>query len=520
MFKPNEPVRPMDASDAAPTSAKSGQSAAPVKSFGERRGRPGYAPAKSPDARQQALSPSTSSIASTSASVLQNVKETVFNALLDVINLGQLSQMDNEEARVEIESIIAEIVAIRGLRLSTGEQTALARDITHDLLGFGPLEPLLARQDIGDIMVNGTDHVFIDAGGLTQETDIRFRSEAQLITICQRMAAQTGRHVDMKTPICDARLEDGSRINIILPPLSTKGPILTIRKFQKERLVMRDLVNFGAISPAGARILSIIAASRCNVLISGGTGSGKTTLLNCMGAFMGERERIVTCEDTAELQLQQRHVVSLETRPPNIEGQGAITMFDLVKNCLRMRPERIIVGEVRGAEALELLQAMNTGHDGSMGTVHANTPRDALSRLETLVAMSGHNLPPMVVRRMIASSIDVIVQTLRMRDGSRKITDITEVLHVDSGTIITQDILKFNVTGETEAGRVVGEHVATSISKPRFWDRAEDYGLSARLRDALVEAGAPPFAPDGKEGSGLADMDKRGKGKSPVKLKP
>ena len=421
------------------------------------------------------------------------VKDTVFNALLEVLNLGQLSAFDKPKASREIANIISEIISVQNIRLSTIEQAALAKDICHDLLGFGPLEPLLERQDIGDIMVNGAGRVFIDTGGLIQETNIRFRDEAHLTTICQRMAAQTGRHVDAASPICDARLSDGSRINIILPPLATKGPTLTIRKFQKDRLVLRDLVNFGTISPAGAKLLAIIAACRCNVLISGGTGSGKTTLLNCMTAFMGARERIVTCEDTAELQLQQRHVVSLETRPPNSEGQGEVSMRDLVKNCLRMRPERIIVGEVRGSEAIDLLQAMNTGHDGSMGTVHANTPRDALARLETLVAMGGIALPGPVVRNMISSSIDIIVQTLRLRDGSRKITHITEVLHKDGETIITQDLMTFKATGETPLGRITGDHLSSGITRPRFWERAESYGLSDRLTAALIEAGAPEF---------------------------
>ena len=421
------------------------------------------------------------------------VKDSVFNALLDVINLGELSAFDKTKAKREIGSIISEIVSLQNIRLSTAEQALLAEDICHDLLGFGPLEPLLERQDIGDIMVNGAGRVFIDTGGLIQETNIRFRDEAHLTTICQRMAAQTGRHVDAASPICDARLADGSRINIILPPLATKGPTLTIRKFQKDRLVLRDLVNFGTISPAGAKLLAIIAACRCNVLISGGTGSGKTTLLNCMTAFMGARERIVTCEDTAELQLQQRHVVTLETRPPNNEGRGEVSMRDLVRNCLRMRPERIIVGEVRGAEALDLLQAMNTGHDGSMGTVHANTPRDALARLETLVAMGGITLPGAVVRNMICGSIDIVVQTLRLRDGSRKITHITEVLHKDGDTIITQDLMTFKQTGETALGKIVGDHVSSGIGRPRFWERAESYGLADRLSAALIEAGAPAF---------------------------
>ena len=277
--------------------------------------------------------------------------------------------------------------------MSIAEQEALLQDICNDVLGYGPLEPLLARDDIADIMVNGAGRVFIEVGGKIQLTPIRFRDNAQLMNICQRIVSQVGRRVDESSPICDARLLDGSRVNVIAPPLSLDGPTLTIRKFRKDKLTLDDLVRFGSISAAGARVLGVIGRARCNVLISGGTGSGKTTLLNCMTAYIDTEERVITCEDAAELQLQQPHVVRLETRPPNLEGQGQITMRDLVRNCLRMRPERIIVGEVRGPEAFDLLQAMNTGHDGSMGTLHANSPREAISRLESMITMGGFSLP-------------------------------------------------------------------------------------------------------------------------------
>uniref|UniRef100_UPI0026241EE9 CpaF family protein n=1 Tax=Maricaulis sp. TaxID=1486257 RepID=UPI0026241EE9 len=308
------------------------------------------------------------------------IKTTIFNALIDTIDLGQLARLDNETAAEEIRDIVTEIISIKNVAMSIAEQENLLQDICNDVLGFGPLEPLLARDDIADIMVNGADDVFIEVNGRVERTNIRFRDNAQLMNICQRIVSQVGRRVDESSPICDARLMDGSRVNVIAPPLALDGPTLTIRKFKKDKLTMRNLVEFGSISAEGAKVLSIIGASRCNVLISGGTGSGKTTLLNCMTGFIEEDERVVTCEDAAELQLQQPHVVRLETRPPNLEGSGQVTMRDLVKNCLRMRPERIIVGEVRGPEAFDLLQAMNTGHDGSMGTLHANSPREALSR--------------------------------------------------------------------------------------------------------------------------------------------
>src|SRR3954467_13079656 len=291
------------------------------------------------------------------------VKTMIFSALIDTIDLAQLAQLDVDSAREEIRDIVNEIITIKSVVMSIAEQEQLLTDICNDVLGYGPLEPLLARDDIADIMVNGASRVFIEVKGKVQLTNIRFRDNAQLMNICQRIVSQVGRRVDESSPICDARLLDGSRVNVIAPPLALDGPTLTIRKFKKDKLTMKNLVRFDSITPEGARVLGVIGASRCNVLISGGTGSGQTTLLNTMTAFIDPTERVVTCEDAAELQLQQPHVVRLETRPPNLEGQGQITMRDLVKNCLRMRPERIIVGEVRGPEAFDLLQAMNTGHD-------------------------------------------------------------------------------------------------------------------------------------------------------------
>ncbi len=327
-----------------------------------------------------------------------NIKAGIFNALIDAIDLTQLTQLDPESARDEIRDIVNEIIAIKDVAMSIAEQEELLEDICNDVLGFGPLEPLLKRDDIADIMVNGADKCFIEVDGKVIDAGIRFRDNAQLLNICQRIVSQVGRRVDEASPICDARLADGSRVNVIVPPLAIDGPALTIRKFKKDRLTLEDLVRFGSITPECAELLKIIGRVRCNVLISGGTGSGKTTLLNCLTAYIDHDERIITCEDAAELQLQQEHVVRLETRPPNLEGEGEITMRDLVRNCLRMRPERIIVGEVRGPEAFDLLQAMNTGHDGSMGTLHANSPREALSRLEAMITMGGFDLPSRTIR--------------------------------------------------------------------------------------------------------------------------
>ncbi len=417
-----------------------------------------------------------------------NIKSEIFNALIDAIDLTQLTQLDNESARDEIRDIVNEIIAIKDVAMSIAEQEELLEDICNDVLGYGPLEPLLARDDIADIMVNGADKCFIEVDGKMMNAGIRFRDNAQLLNICQRIVSQVGRRVDEASPICDARLADGSRVNVIAPPLAIDGCALTIRKFKKDRLKLSDLVKFGSITPEGAEILAIIGRVRCNVLISGGTGSGKTTLLNCLTGFIDEEERIITCEDAAELQLQQEHVVRLETRPPNLEGEGEVTMRDLVKNCLRMRPERIIVGEVRGPEAFDLLQAMNTGHDGSMGTLHANSPREALSRLESMITMGGFSLPSKTIREMITGSIDVIIQASRLRDGSRKITHITEVTGMEGDVIITQDLFVYEIEGEDANGKVIGRHRSTGIARPAFWDRARYYGEEVRLAEALERA--------------------------------
>jgi len=415
-------------------------------------------------------------------------KSMIFGALIEAIDLSQLSRLDNESAREEIRDIVNEIISIKNVVMSIAEQEDMLDDICNDVLGYGPLEPLLSRDDIADIMVNGCNKTYIEVNGKIQLTAVKFRDNAQLMNICQRIVSQVGRRVDDSSPICDARLMDGSRVNVIAPPLAIDGPALTIRKFRKDKLRLDDLVKFGSISPQGAEILKIIGRVRCNVLISGGTGSGKTTLLNCLTNYIDEDERVITCEDAAELQLQQPHVVRLETRPPSLEGTGAISMRDLVKNCLRMRPERIIVGEVRGPEAFDLLQAMNTGHDGSMGTLHANSPREALSRLESMITMGGFSLPSRTIRDMIVTSVDVIVQAARLRDGSRRITHVTEVLGMEGDTVTTQDVFVYDIIGEDANGKLIGRHRSTGLGRPRFWDRAKYYGEEARLAAALDAA--------------------------------
>jgi pilus assembly protein CpaF len=415
------------------------------------------------------------------------IKVAVFNSLLDAVDLKELSKLAPEAVREELTDIISEIVNIKRFVLSATEQQHLVDDICNDILGLGPLEPLVARDDIADIMVNGYNKVYIETNGKIILTDIKFRDNAQLMNICQRIVSAVGRRVDEASPICDARLADGSRVNVIAPPLAIDGAALTIRKFKKEKLTLEKLVSFGTCPPIMADVLKIIGHIRLNVLISGGTGSGKTTLLNCLTFYIDPGERVITCEDAAELQLQQPHVVRLETRPPNLEGVGQITMRDLVRNCLRMRPERIIVGEVRGPEAFDLLQAMNTGHDGSMGTVHANNPREAISRVENMIAMGGFTLPTKTVREQIAGAVNVIVQAQRLRDGSRKITHVSEVVGMEGDVVTLQDVFVYEITGEDAKGNLIGKHRYSGL-RPKFYERARYFGKERELVAALDAA--------------------------------
>jgi pilus assembly protein CpaF len=467
---------------AAPVPQGGGERLAPLSSAG--LGAPLISAPATPARLSAQVAPAIATDTRRSESYYET-KGTVFGALIEAIDLAQLARLDAEAAREEIRDIVNEIIAIKNIVMSISEQEELLDDICNDVLGYGPLEPLLARDDIADIMVNSAGTVFIEVNGKIQKTGIRFRDNQQLLNICQRIVSQIGRRVDESSPICDARLPDGSRVNVIAPPLALDGPALTIRKFKKDKLRLANLVKFGSITEEGAEVLRILGRCRVNTIVSGGTGSGKTTLLNCLTQFIDDDERIITCEDAAELQLQQPHVVRLETRPPNLEGEGQVSMRDLVKNCLRMRPERIIVGEVRGPEAFDLLQAMNTGHDGSMGTLHANSPREALSRIESMITMGGYSLPSKTIREMIVASVDVVVQAARLRDGTRKITHITEVVGLEGDVIITQDLFVYEMTGEDAQGNLIGSHKSTGIGRPKFWDRARYYGEEKRLAAAL-----------------------------------
>ncbi len=418
---------------------------------------------------------------------LQRARNRIWLDLRDGIDLKALARMKSDEARVEVNSAVEEISRFRNLDITPAELAAIAKECTNDMLGFGPLEELLERDDIADIMINGPDTTYIEVSGKIERAKIKFRDNQHLTTICQRIVGAIGRRVDESSPICDARLPDGSRVNVIIPPLAVDGACMTIRKFKKDKLTLDKLLEYGAMTPSAAKLIMAIGRCRVNILISGGTGSGKTTMLNCVTRYIEAGERIITCEDACELQLQQPHVVRLETRPANLEGVGEITMRDLVKNCLRMRPERIIVGEVRGPEAFDLLSAMNTGHDGSMGTVHANNPREAISRMENMIAMGSLNLPTSAVREQIASAINVIIQVQRLRDGSRKVTHISEITGMEGEVVTMQDLFKIEFIGEDEKGKLITE-LKSSGMRPKFWDKARQFNVEKLVLDAMEEA--------------------------------
>ena len=409
---------------------------------------------------------------------------TVRRAALSRLDPVNVAEMDSAMLRAAIASAVGAVVTQERVQLNSREQAALADELVNDMLGLGPLEPLLADERVTDIMVNGPNCTFIEKSGKLSKADIRFRDNAHLLSIAQRIASAIGRRVDESSPLLDARLEDGSRVNIVIPPLALDGPCLSIRKFAKKRIDLAKLVEFHALSENLARVLEVMARSRLNIVISGGTGSGKTTLLNAISRFADSTERLVTIEDAAELQLQQPHVVRLETRPANLEGQGAITQRDLVRNALRMRPDRIIIGEVRGAEAFDMLQAMNTGHDGSMSTIHANNSRDALARIENMVLMGAVGLPSAAIRQQIVSAIDVIVQVQRMRDGMRRITQVTEVVGQEGDVVVLQDLFTYEYDGENRDGTLRGEFRATGV-RPQFLPRLRYFGL-----DGLYTAAA------------------------------
>ena len=406
-----------------------------------------------------------------------NLKVELHRRLLDLINLSALEKMTRPQIETEIGELVHEQLALQKHALNQEERKRLVADILDELLGLGPLEPLLQDPSITDILVNGHETVFVERGGVLERVETRFKDERHLLRIIQKIVSAVGRRVDESSPFVDARLPDGSRVNAIVPPLAVDGSLLSIRKFAKIPISMAKLAEYGSVPPEIAEVLGGIVRGRRNVLISGGTGSGKTTLLNAMSSFIDERERVVTIEDSAELQLQQRHVARLETRPPNIEGKGEIGQRELVKNALRMRPDRIIVGEVRAGEAFDMLQAMNTGHDGSMTTVHANTARDALSRLEQMIGMSGIDISPRSARAQIASALHVVVQIGRLSDGRRRLLSLSEIVGMEGEVVTMQEIFRFKMMGRDENNNVIGHFEATGI-RPKMMDELSAHGIN------------------------------------------
>ncbi len=404
--------------------------------------------------------------------------------VLERIDASLAAKLPREALSRDVSELINELLAGTKFQLNAAERTELVKELLDDMLGLGPLEPLLSDETVSEIMVNGAKQVYIERGGRLTLSDVQFRDNAHVLSVATRIVTAVGRRIDESSPLCDARLMDGSRVNIIIPPLAIDGATITIRKFSKKKITLDTMLKFNSLSPTMAKVLRIAGRSRLNILISGGTGSGKTTLLNALSQMIDNGERIVTIEDAAELQLQQPHVVRLETRPPNLEGTGEVTMRDLVKNALRMRPDRIIIGETRGGEALDMLQAMNTGHDGSMSTVHANRPREALMRLENLVGMAGANLSPRAIRQQIASAVDMIVQVSRMRDGSRRISYITEITGMEDETVTMQDLYSCEVTGESSDGRLTVNFKNHGL-RPHFLPKAAYFGLERQVMETL-----------------------------------
>ncbi len=398
------------------------------------------------------------------------VKAAIHRKLIQKLNLDRLNEVNREEVRREVSQILEALVVGESTPMNLQERERLAQEVLDEVFGLGPLEPLLADPTVSDILVNTYKHVYIERKGMLEATSVQFRDDVHLMGIIDRIVSAIGRRVDESSPMVDARLADGSRVNAIIPPLAVDGPCLSIRRFGRDPLTADDLLNNNSLTPAMLDLMRGCVKARLNILISGGTGAGKTTFLNVLSSFISNRERIVTIEDAAELQLHQDHVVRLETRPPNIEGKGAIHQRQLVINSLRMRPDRVIVGEVRSEEALDMLQAMNTGHDGSLTTIHANTPRDALARLETMVAMASLNLPESAIRRQISSAIDVVVQVSRLSDGRRKVVSLAEITGMEGEVVTMQDIFVFRKRGIRENGEVIGEFMATGV-RPKFAEK-------------------------------------------------
>ena len=406
----------------------------------------------------------------------QELKVRIHQKLLDRVDLAVMESLTPERLKEEIAILVERLLSEEAMVVNDSERASLVRDIQHEMLGLGPLEPLLADPTISDILVNGHSQVYVERRGKLERTDIRFADDAHLMKIIDKIVSRVGRRIDESSPMVDARLPDGSRVNAIIPPVALDGPIVSIRRFAVIPLKIEDLLQYKTLTPEMASILQGLAKAKVNMLISGGTGSGKTTMLNILSGYIPASERMVTIEDAAELQLQQPHVVRLETRPPNIEGKGEVTQRSLVKNALRMRPDRIILGEVRGAEAVDMLQAMNTGHEGSLATIHANTARDALSRLENMIGMAGLNLPPKAARQQISSAITAILQIGRLADGKRKVMSIQEITGMEGEIITMQEIFAFRQTGVAPDGTVQGHFSATGV-RPKFIDRLRAHGV-------------------------------------------
>ena len=413
---------------------------------------------------------------SVSPKVHQELKTTLHRELLNRIDLEKLISLEDTRARVQVQEVIHDLVSQLDTPLSTGEKERLAREVLHEVFGLGPLEPLLQDPTINDILVNTYRAVYIERGGVLEKTNVIFKDDAHLRHIIDKIVSNIGRRVDESSPMCDARLDDGSRVNVIIPPLAVDGPILSIRRFGKIPMGIEQLLANRTVTAPIFDVLKGAVRAKLNIVVSGGTGAGKTTLLNVLSGYIGDSERVVTIEDAAELQLRQEHVVRLECRPPNIEGKGAVRQRELVINALRMRPDRILVGEVRSEEALDMLQAMNTGHDGSLTTIHANSPRDAVARLETMALMANLNLPEIAVRQQIASAVAIVVQIARMSDGKRRITHVTEITGMTGDVVAMQDIFVFDKLGIDAGGRVLGRFRATGVS-PKFAEKLKTSGI-------------------------------------------
>lgn len=407
----------------------------------------------------------------------KELKHAIHQAIVGEVTIEVLNDDTREdELRAQISDIANRVIGEKGIVMTRQDRQRIIQQLSDEVMGFGPITSLLHDDSVSEVMVNGPNQVYVERSGRIEMVDTFFRDDGHVLQVIEKIVAPLGRRIDESSPMVDARLPDGSRVNAVIPPLALRGPSITIRKFSRDPYTIENLVGFGTLSPAMAKFLEACVLARLNIVVSGGTGSGKTTTLNCLSSFIPSDERIVTIEDAAELQLKQDHVVPLETRPPNIEGKGMISVRDLVRNSLRMRPDRIVVGEVRGGETLDMLQAMNTGHDGSLTTGHANTPRDMMARLETMVLMAGMELPVRAIREQISSAIDVVVQQSRMRDGSRKITHICEVLGMEGDVITLQDIFLFHQTGKDNQGRITGEFRPTGI-RPKFYDRFDASGI-------------------------------------------